>query len=281
MLRKLADGAIVRACGLAPRVLGNFNVLPVLHVERLHDDTALRNVLEFCRNYIDASGCKPVATVIPPISPILARELAGLSFDRDAYAQRIARLKEVADIGLHGHYLRDDRFDAPVHHYWSEQAVVRNQMEDEIAWLEERSLMERRVYSAGWWFLDPMLRHLLGTLDFEFEVSISGSRFNQGPLSFGDTRHRAGNDAVGRRPGTPSTIRALCRICATSTRSHVPRQLLRALLAQRMKHGEVTVSLYNHDWDMDPAAARITIRDLARVGARLVGLPPRHATART
>ncbi len=264
MFKALTDAVIVRGAGAAGLLRG-FCVLPVLHVERLHEDRSFDNALQFCRDYQNACGRKPLVAAIPPNAPLLVRALDKAGFPEAAYAERLAELARVADIGLHGHYLRGDS-GAPIHHYWSERAPVHAQMSAEIAWLESRGLMRRRFYAAGWWYEDSMLRELLREFGFEFDFSLSVSRYNLGPLSWQGPRSA---DAI---PPGPVPVWAVCRICATGTHSHVPRQLLRGFGPRPAARWHCTVSLYGHDWDMDPAAARVTLRDLARAGARLIGL---------
>lgn len=274
MLRRLVDGTIELISRVIPSLWSRFSVIPVLHVERLYKDRAFESTLEFCRDYLAASGKRAVIVVIPPVSMSMRAELAAASFSLDAYEGRIAQLAEFADIGLHGHYLRDVPGVALVHNYWNERAIVATQMAAEIEWLESRGFMRRRIYSAGWWYCDRMVIDVLSSLRFEFDFSFSVSRFSRGAVSYcGERRSRntTGWQGVERRK-QPARLWAVSGVCGSGDSFGLPRQLLRAFPWRWLRRSYTTVTLYGHDWDVEPKAARTMIQRMLRVGIRLGSL---------
>lgn len=268
-MKAALDRFIIKACQATRIPCSNFSVLPVLHVERLYDDKAFRDVREFCSDYLATTGCRALATVITPIAPILVEELKQAGFACDDYEERIHQLASLADIGLHGHYLRSASIaDGPVHNYWNEHAVAEAQMAKEVEWLESRGLMSRRTYSAGWWYLDDGIHGLLARNGFEFDFSASLNRFNLSTWMLQRRGRKA--DVAGVR--SPRTVLALAGICAAGSCSSVPRHLLRRHALDWLLRRKAFVSLYSHDWDMNPAAARTTLRDLAALGVRFSDL---------
>lgn len=276
------DDALFRLLRQGGGRLSNFQALVVLHVERLHDETAFRNVLAFCEHYRSATGQRALATVITPLAPILREELARAGFSEDDYAGRLAELAERADIGLHGHYLRTARMaDGMIHAYWSERAVVSAQMAAEAAWLESHGLMRQRVYSAGWWYLDDSVREALRQHRFAFDFSPATGRFNQGALTWSRLRQGAHHvEGEGGATG-PREVWAITGLCGHTGRTPMPRQLLQHYFAAWRQRRPTVVSLYNHDWDMRIEQALASIRDLQQTGVRFIGLETliRQATA--
>jgi hypothetical protein len=271
-MRALLDRTVVWLATRLRLSFANFAVLTVLHVERLHDDKSFAAVLEFCGDYLRASGQRVVATVVPPVAPILAEELAQLGVDHELYAARIGELAKVADVGLHGHYLRGaSATDGPLHHYWQELEPQAQQMAREIEWLESRGFMDagRRVYAAGWWYMSDRVRALLRHHRFRHDFTASTNPYN---LSLRSAGARNAAEPAFPAAATPTETLAIAGVCATRGASHVPRYLLRMFWREWLLRRPVTVSLYGHDWDMVPAGARATLRDLQALRVALVGL---------
>lgn len=273
-MRAILDEALFRLLRRR-RGLDHVSMMVVLHVERLYDDRAFHDVLDFCEHYLAATGHRALATVITPLAPILREELAQAGFSPEEYARRIEQLAKQADIGLHGHYLRTGQIDdGLIHAYWSERAVVHEQMRTEVAWLESRGLMNRRVYSAGWWYLDRVVRESLRRCGFMFDFSPATSRYNQGALTWSRVRHgehRSASNQGGDQAGLRE-VWAVTGLCGYEGRTPLPRQLLQSHGLDWLRRRQITVSLYNHDWDMQRDQARATIADLQQLGIRFIGL---------
>lgn len=274
MLKRIVDGTINAVFRMFPRALSNFSVLPVLHVERLHEDQAFAHVLEFFTDYLRISGHRAVATVIPPTAPILRQALVDAGFSELQYEERLRQLAQVCDIGLHGHYVRDVVGPVLVHNYWNEREIVVTQMAAEIEWLESRGLMTRRIYSGGWWYCDRMMVEILLGFGFEFDFSFSTSRYNRGPLSYRTDRRVSRPTVPPQHERRRSVTRfwAISGVCESGGVFTVPRRLLLAFPRQWLRRNQILVSVYGHDWDMDPSTARSVLARLRKVGIGLGSL---------
>jgi hypothetical protein len=290
MLARTVDYLLmwIAKCGISP--IAKLSYVPVMHVERLYDDSSFYNILEFVRRYLDAVGVKAILTVITPAAPLLRYELERVGFGEEAYAERIRALSKYADIGVHGHYLREPaRAGRPIHNYWSDKATVISQLRCECVWLESRGLMRRRVYSAGWWYLDSSVLHALDSLDFEFDFSASKARFNSSPAASAINVSR-GHPGIFQYKAMPnlSAIWAVSSLGGSASRSFVPRRSLSAFPSILVRSEKGYLSLYSHDWDLNVEGAMRTITDLKSHGAKFVSLdqlaahlPPLDQTAST
>jgi hypothetical protein len=275
MIGAATDAALLALARHATmRLLGRCHVIPVLHVERLHDDATFERIQRFLGAYAAKTGCRAVATVITPLAPLLRAELDAAGFDVDAYARRIASLLPHADVGLHGHYLRAASASAPVHNAWSERRVVAEQLPAEIEWLESRGLMRTRVYSAGWWYLDDNVVQVLADNAIAFDFSASPSRYNDSPVAHAFRRRGQRGDvfAYGSAAASPRAVWAASSFGTSHRRSSVPRRIARMFWRDVLQRRPICVSLYGHDWDIDPVAAMRTVDDLRIHGAEFVSL---------
>lgn len=261
--RQLRKGLISSSRLLPRSKYQRVALMPVLHVERLHLDQPFRNVLSFCEGYVALAGKKPLMTVITPNSPYLRRQLDEAGVSEDRYAGFITRLGQVADIGLHGHYIRNPEGD-PCHHYWSERAVVIEQIRQDWRWLEDRGFLTARAYSGGWWYLNDDVVEALVQVGANYDFTLCATEFNQSPISRRMLREK-------QRPGKLVDIRpALAGVWAltsvpTDSVSAGALQFLRAALGN---HEQSYFSLYGHDWDIRPQGAIEGLRMWSRRGLR-------------
>ena len=274
MISGAVDEMLFRLAQLGSKPLAQTSFVSVLHVERLHDECSFRNASAFARSYLECTGARAVLTVMTPAAPMLQLELGAACFPESAYHDRIAALAEYADIGLHGHFLREPSIERrPVHNYWSDAKLVRSQIARETSWLESRGLMQRRVYSGGWWYFDATVLSVLQDLDFEFDFTASTARYNRSPIA-----NRLRSSLAPLMPFLHSgdfrlaSIPAVSGICGSTRRSAVPHRLIRAFPLHILQRRRMVVSLYGHDWDMNVEAAMRTVADLQVHGAPLVSL---------
>lgn len=274
MIARLADRGLRLLAGVGLRPLAGVAFIPVLHVERLHDESSFERTLGFVRRYHGETGARAVLTVITPLSPILRMELDSAAFTESDYGLRIRALAEHADIGLHGHYLRDPVGECrPIHNYWSIPAVVTQQVRDECEWLERNALMAHRVYSAGWWHLDQNVVSALRENGFVFDFSPSTARYNSSPAASASAA--AGLPGIFSYPSNPglAAVWAVSSLGDSSQVSFVPRRTLAAFPFLWWRRRDAVVSLYSHDWDLNLEGAMRTVADLKRHGAGFVSLP--------
>lgn len=274
MLAQIVDGMLALAARCGFRLLHSAVFIPVLHIERLYQDASFQHALAFAREYQALTGERPLYTVITPASRQLQAELVSAGFDEAHYARRIATLTQHCDIGVHGHFLRESGTGHyPVHAYWDETRVVHDQLREECEWLESRGLMQRRVYSAGWWYIDTKVMNALRELDFQFDFSCSTVDYNRSPLAH--RRLVASSDpgmfSHGRNVG-PISVWAVAGLGGSGRYSAVPRRVLRAFGLHAAGRAPRVVSLYSHDWDLDVSAAMRSVQELSSHGAHFVSL---------
>ncbi len=190
--------------------------LPVLHVEQLDVAAHFEGLIRYCDGYRRITGKRPVATVLTPLSPMLKQRLSKAGASADIYAERIARLGESAIIGLHGHFIRVGRGGAlrPMHDSFFDVSVIRAQIRAETNWLVERGLMNqnRKVYSAGWWFMNDAIQGILEDEGYSHDYSISASRYCHSQAAWSERNRRGSLGHVMRAGGSRVLVRvtALC-----------------------------------------------------------------------
>ncbi len=266
MIAAIVERLMIVAARAGIRPLAGVGFLPVLHVERLHDDDSFARVLQFCRLYRQRTSARAIATVMTPRAPILAQQLAEKGFAEDKYRDRIAALGEFSDIGLHGHFLRSpETARHPVHNYWSDPDRVSRQIMEESHWLESHGLMHTRIYSAGWWHLDAAVLAALERNRFVFDFSTSVGKYNDSPVAFVLRRKFPQPVVFESAPGLEAAW-AVSGICGSNRCSAVPRRTFAAFGASTRGPDRI-VTLYSHDWDMDVASAMRTVEDLTTHGA--------------
>lgn len=274
MMSRLADSLLQLLPRIGVRLLSRARFLPVLHVERLHDDSSFERTLAFVEKYRSATGQRALLTVITPMAPMLAMELRAAGFSEGSYRARIESLARFSDIGLHGHYLRDPTSPKrPIHNYWNESSVVAAQVEAERDWLERSGLMRHRVYSAGWWYLDHHLVKTIADLGFQMDFSASTARFNDSPGAVDSARFRR-EPIVFPYSASPAVagVWAVTSLGNSVSSSVVARRALTAFPSLIFRKDESLLSLYSHDWDMHVEGALKTVSELTAHGAGFVSL---------
>lgn len=273
MLATMLDGMLAAAARCGLRLLRGVAIIPVLHIERLYQDASYQQALAFARDYHALTGERALYTVITPASRQLRAELASAGFDDARYAQRITALAEHCDIGVHGHFLRESGAGYyPIHAYWNETSVVRDQLVAECEWLESRGLMRRRVYSAGWWYMDSMIMDALTELGFQFDFSCSTVGYNRSPLAHGQLASSPSPEMFRGAAGGPLAVWAVAGMGVSGRYSAVPRRVLSALGLRLRETARPVLSLYSHDWDLDTGSAMRSMRALSAHGAQFISL---------
>ncbi|MFY2763018.1 hypothetical protein [Arenimonas sp. MALMAid1274] len=274
MTSRLADSLLQLLPRAGVCVLSRTRFIPVLHVERLQDDSSFARTLAFAEGYLGATGERALLTVITPMAPMLAMELKAAGLSEDFYRERIGSLARFADIGLHGHYLREPSSPIrPVHNYWNEASIIAAQIELERDWLERRGLMTHRAYSAGWWHLDAGLVKTLAALGFRMDFSSSTARFNDSPGAVRSERFRR-SPVIFAHPDAPGILAvwAVSSLGDSAARSFVVRRALTAFPKLLFRKEESFLSLYSHDWDLNVEGALKTVETLKAHGAGFVSL---------
>lgn len=244
----------------------NITLAPVFHVEKQHIDEYHDSLLRFLVRYREVTGARAVATCITPECPMLANELRSAGYDSEAYWQRISSIKQHAIIGLHGHFLRGDPADGiiPMHLSFYDLAVIKNQIDQETQALEDRNLFDGgpRCYSAGWWFMTPELRAHLRARGYEWDFSVSDSRWNTVAIPPADAASRT---EAGERDslaiGSAVAISSVARAGSHTSALHI---LLRHSLAGQKKY----LTFYGHDFDLPATEAIDAIEEMVACGFR-------------
>ncbi|MDH3668603.1 MAG: hypothetical protein OEN23_16885 [Paracoccaceae bacterium] len=231
--------------------------LPVLHVEQLGVEAHFDGLIRYCDGYRRITGKRPVATVLTPLSPMLTQRLSETGASADLYAQRIARLGESAIIGLHGHFVRTGRGGAirPMHESFFDASVIRAQIRAETNWLVERGLMDadRKIYSAGWWFMNDAIQGILEDEGYRHDYSIAAGRYCHSQAAWSERARRGSLGHVMRADESPGLIRATA-LCSASVPGR-PRAAFRrlaldpALRRHRWQDGTY-LTFYGHDYDL-------------------------------
>lgn len=279
----LADlAAYARARLAGADAMGGVALLPVMHVEQLHVEENYRKTIAFCEQYRRLTGKMVVTTVIPPISPILRKDLERVGCSTAAYADKIRRIGECSIVGHHGHYLRPsgegstDRGDdiRPMHAAFFDASYIRAQMSRESEWLTSNGLMNssEKIYSAGWWFMTPALYRILDDLGYSYDFSLSLSRDSyshsawmarkrwpglRGPLPLSDGGGMLGAYAVSGFSTPRRPFAAVRRIMGEMSRR-----------AGSTASQQTCLTFYSHDYDLAPDDAIRSIEQLQKVGCR-------------
>lgn len=270
---RVLDNAAVARVRLVPKERrGEFRFCPVLHVEQLDHEACFDNLLEYVSAYQNITGKRAVATVMTPISPLTAARLEVSRFDPKEYARRIAEVGRVAIIGQHGHFVRpapDDEI-RPMHASFFDADAIERQIRFEGEWLTERGLMDpqRKIYTAGWWFMNSWLQQLLIRLGYRHDFSISLSKHSYSHAAWIEQRRSGGRGGAIRFDGSTMTGAAALSGAAGAGR---PLLCFKRLVAEgllRSGAGAATkyLTFYGHDYDLPPAEAIAAAQALSDLG---------------
>lgn len=279
-LSKAADGtALVGGRMLGAARLKKVALMPVLHVERLHEEKNHVATIEFCAQYKALTGKRLVATIIPPVSEFLKNDLRRAGVSIEAYEEKLKALAEVSIIGHHGHYLRQvvggfasSPGVAPMHSAFFDDSHIQYQLAMESEWLTSHDLMDRRemIYSAGWWFMNPSIQGALHRLGYRYDFSLALTRDayshsawlaqrslpgERGPLRLSEDGELLGAYAI-------SSVSVPGRPLACARR--VLAELFRRGLCERDKN--IYFTFYAHDYDLVVRDAVKNIEYLVKMG---------------
>lgn len=143
----------------------------VFHTERLDDDAVFRDMVAFCRSFRDLTGVVPWLCVMTPECLEVRLRLQAAGFTAEAYAERILTLATMAEIGFHGHCFT--AAGAPMGQAVFQLAAAIPQLSRELAWLAGIGIRPR-LYSGGWWVINPDLLGWLGQQGFQLDMSTRG-----------------------------------------------------------------------------------------------------------
>jgi len=251
---------------------GEVRFCPVLHVEQLDREACFDNLLEYLSAYRNITGKRAVATVMTPISPLTAARLEGSGFDPEEYARRIAEVGEVAIVGQHGHFVRPTPDDEirPMHASFFDADAIERQIRFEGEWLIERGLMDpqRKIYAAGWWFMNSRLQQMLIRLGYRHDFSISLSKYSYSHAAWIERRRSGGLGGAIRFDGSKMTGAAALSGTAGAGR---PLMCFKRLVAEGLLQSGAGVAtkyltFYGHDYDLPPADAIAATHALSKHG---------------
>lgn len=250
------------AGGCVPRrVYGALYLMPALHVERLYVPSIFAELFAFCCEYVKLTKKRPLLKVITPRAPLLANSLEAAGFTGENYASLIRQLSQVADIGLHGHYLRGTGENAaPCHNYWSDRQTVLRQLQDELQWLTERELLTVPAYSAGWWYLDDSVLAALEQVGFKYDFSMSARRYNRSMMGRKMLSQKCRPGEITQISARIKGIWALQGLESESVSAGAWRAIMTAFGASSRRKGRSYFSLYGHDWDLKSRTAIDSLR---------------------
>jgi hypothetical protein len=247
---------------------------PVLHVEQLDKDSCFESLLTYLEAYRRVTGRRAVATVMTPLSPLTAARLAASGFGEEKYAERIAGVGRWAIIGQHGHYLRPAPGGElrPMHASFFDGAAIERQIAAEADWLISRGLMdpERKIYSAGWWFMNSWLQRTIARLGYRHDFSLSVSQQSYSHAAWIE-RKRSGvlGQAIrfGHEGGQMTGAVALSATAGPGR----PLICLKRLVAERLlppggRTSPLYLTFYGHDYDLPARDAISATARLAEMG---------------
>jgi hypothetical protein len=148
----------------------------LFHTEMLDDDGIYEGMVSFCRSYKGLTGVVPWLCVMTPECHRVRERIRAKGFAPERYAERILALREVAEIGFHGHAFLPNG-DRMVGSLFRPEAAL-PQFERELLWLREIGVTPR-VYTGGWWIATPELLQWLARHGFVLDGSTRGLRTNE------------------------------------------------------------------------------------------------------
>lgn len=271
---RLLDALAAARVRLAPRERrAGVRFCPVLHVEQLDRDGCFRNLLAYLEGYREITGKRAVATVMTPLSPLTAARLATSGFDAERYAERIAEVGQFAIIGQHGHFVRPapEGELRPMHASFFDGAAIERQIRAEAEWLISRGLMdlERKIYSAGWWFMNSWLQRTLTRLGYRYDFSLSVSRQSYSHSAWIEYR-RNGRLGQAIRFSGDAGMTGAAALSATAGAGR-PLVCLRRLVAEGLlppggRAAPTYLTFYGHDYDLPSQEAVAAAQMLAKLG---------------
>ncbi|MDA2915382.1 hypothetical protein MYX64_00795 [Nitrospinae bacterium AH_259_B05_G02_I21] len=247
-----------------------------VHAEAVAQETTFEALLALVGWFRRTAGVRAVVGVTTPRCPQTARLMATVGTEETTFAGRVKRIADEADLAYHGHFFdtisvddramvaERERFSAgPMRALWEpdlvpigprtllgREAVVRAQMLEELAWFAEKGF-KVTAYTAGWWFLPPVV---VKTLEANGVVIDCSLRFD-GRNTFGGTTL-----AQPPPPGLPVRVPPATHLVSLPNLVGATVSPLRVVpkmtaLAQLAHHAPRVGLLHFHDYDL-PAFRR-------------------------
>jgi hypothetical protein len=161
------------------------------HTEQLDDDRVFATLLAWCQDFRRITGVGAWLCVMTPRNPAIRERIAKAGFPAERYGERVLRLAEVAEIGYHGHFYTPEGEPLAGGRFAIDRA--RPQVGEEMAWLQDLGL-QPRIYSGGWWVVNPELLQVLAEEGIQLDCSTRGVQGG----TFGD-RYPGEMPALGER----------------------------------------------------------------------------------
>lgn len=145
----------------------------------------------------------------------------------------------------------------PMQESFFDRAALREQIRAETEWLTARGLMApaRKIYSAGWWFMNSVVMGILRDEGYRYDFSIAANRFCHSGAAWRE-RKRMGSLGHILRPGQAADISGAAALCAASVPGR-PKAAFRRLAVEPSLRGHrwqdgTYLTLFGHDYDLAP-----------------------------
>jgi len=237
----------------------------VVHTERVYDKEIFALTQRFARELQERLSVRAILTVMTGANARVRGGMARHSCSDAMLSDRLHSLNEFADIGLHGHYWMDpdlfwirEQSQSRFVSHSPELALTTNnfalapfetQFLADLEWIDRWNVPFRKIYSAGWWFLNENVIAALLKHGFVFDFSVSWAPW---------FRNQYTHDAVVRnllQPGQPfrlssdkNHINCVPTLTGCGT-ADTAADLGRILRAQLGASRDVTGALCIHDYD--------------------------------
>lgn len=170
-LKVLTSGGIPRRDGVS-----YFNF--AIHSEIIYDDKTYKMLLKFAGDFYKLTQKRIAVCISTPFCPLVSQEMAKRKIPRDIFNKKVLGLSEIADIGYHGHFYKEDgRVISQISDANYDSAVVKSQIEKEMGWFKDEGITPR-IYVGGWWFLNSDIILELERSGILVDASIRGGQVN-------------------------------------------------------------------------------------------------------
>ena len=156
------------------------NAVFVLHTEMVQDDRVFEKLMRLG----EWLSFRPALCVMTPRNPYIKEDMVKKNVSEAEFGRRLIELKKYYEIGFHGHWCKKSTEAARFSYDVSTRieragfqltldnpAAIEEQFKDEYEYLKEYGF-KPRIYTAGWWFLNNTIVHLLDTYGFKFDCSL-------------------------------------------------------------------------------------------------------------
>jgi hypothetical protein len=156
----------------------------VIHSEKIQDISVYNQLLALKENL----RFRPLLCVMTPENPYIRADMHAKGCSENEFNDRLLRLQQSYDIGLHGHWCREKKAGESLSLYkkgretyieaagfpltMHDAKAVQKQFSQEYSYLKAIGC-HPPAYSAGWWFFNDVIADLLDEYGFGIDCSVN------------------------------------------------------------------------------------------------------------